>query len=141
MASNMDVLTTCAPSSIVCAADGFRGSRDDGLDSGRLVSSAAVVKLLVPRYVDGIAAVQWSLLTAPIMCLQPISNVFNVANGKTCLIGHRVGHGDLLRKLKWLIRGGPELIAFPKAMLVGKSLLLLPVAPALLGWYTEIGDT
>jgi O-antigen/teichoic acid export membrane protein len=85
-----------------------------------------VVRLLVPKYTDGIAAVQWSLLTAPVMCLQPINNVFNVVKRQDLFaVAIGLGMASYYGSLMWLIRGGPELIAFPQAMLVGKCVFIV----------------
>jgi len=85
-----------------------------------------VVKLLVPRYVDGIAAVQWSLLTAPVMCLQPINNVFNVVKRQDLFaLAIGLGMAAYYVCLRALLRDGPELVAFPQAMLAGKAVYIL----------------
>jgi O-antigen/teichoic acid export membrane protein len=85
-----------------------------------------VVGILLPKYVDGVPAVQWSILMAPVMCLQPINNVFNVVKRQDLFaLAIAVGMATYYASLRWLLRGGPELVIFPQAMLAGKVVFLL----------------
>lgn len=85
-----------------------------------------IIKLLLPKYVEGVPAVQWAILMAPLMCLQPVVNVFNVVKRQDLFaVAIVLGVAAYYGSLRWLLRGGPELTAFPQAMLVGKGVFIL----------------
>lgn len=77
-------------------------------------------RLIVPKYVEAIPAMQWALLQPVIMCFAPINNMFNVIRRqKLYLIAILCGMAVYGISLMWLIRGGVSLVAFPQAMLIG----------------------
>lgn len=91
-----------------------------------------VIRALLPKYVDAIPVVQWALFMAPVMCFGPVNNVFNVIKRQdlyavTIFAGMVAYYGCL----RWLLRNGPELTAFPKAMVAGKIVFMLSCYVAL----------
>jgi len=83
-----------------------------------LVEPAA--RLIVPKYVEAVPAMQWALLQPVLMCFAPINNVFNVIRKqKLYLAAILCGMAVYGVSLMWLIRGGVSLVAFPQAMLIG----------------------
>ena len=76
---------------------------------------------LVPKYVGGIAAAQWTLITALIMSFTPINNIFNIIRrNELYLIAIAAGLAVYAAALYLLVRGGFRLEAFPQAMIAGK---------------------
>ncbi len=79
-----------------------------------------VTRLLVPKYIEAVPAMQWALLQPVIMCFAPINNVFNVTRQqKLYLAAILTGMAIYGISLMWLIQGGLSLIVFPQAMLIG----------------------
>jgi O-antigen/teichoic acid export membrane protein len=79
-----------------------------------------VTRLLVPKYIEAVPAMQWALFQPVIMCIAPINNVFNVIRKqKLYLAAILSGMAVYGVTLMWLIRGGVSLVAFPQAMLIG----------------------
>ncbi len=85
-----------------------------------------VARLLLPKYVEGIPAAQWSLAAAGIRAFSPVNNVFNVIK-KQGRYGAAIAAGILAYygALRWLIRDGVDLVAFPQAMVVGRVVFFL----------------
>ncbi len=79
-----------------------------------------LARLIVPKYVEAVPAMQWSLLQPVLMCFTPINNVFNVIRKqKLYLAAILCGMAVYGVSLMWLIRDGASLVAFPQAMLIG----------------------
>jgi O-antigen/teichoic acid export membrane protein len=79
------------------------------------------IRLLVPAYVGAIAAVRWRVIDSLLTCFQPVNHVFNVVRRQDLyLVAIVLGMAAYLGSLKWLIRDGVSLAAFPQAMLIGR---------------------
>jgi O-antigen/teichoic acid export membrane protein len=84
-----------------------------------------VTRILVPKYVDAVPAMRWSLLVPFVSSFGPINNIFNVVRQQGLyLAAILAGMGAYLVTLLWLIRGQAELIAFPQAMLAGRVVFM-----------------
>jgi O-antigen/teichoic acid export membrane protein len=85
-----------------------------------------VVRIILPKYLGAVPAIKWSLLIPFVSSFAPINNVFNVVRRQvmyfTAII---IGMVAYICSLMWLIRGGPTLIAFPQAMIIGKVVFML----------------
>lgn len=85
-----------------------------------------LVNLFLPKYTEAIPAAQWSLLGPTVLCLAPVNNIFNVVRRQglyamAILLGIAVYYGCL----RWLVREGPFLAAFPQAMLAGRLVFII----------------
>lgn len=80
-----------------------------------------VTRLLLPKYIEGIPAAQWSLVATAVMALTPVNNVFNVVK-KQGQYGVVIAVGMLAyySALRWIIQGGVSLVAFPQALFIGR---------------------
>ena len=85
-----------------------------------------VVALILPEYVEGTSAAQWSVAATLVLALTPVNNVFNVAKKQGRYASAMVtGMGAYFVTLKWLIRDEVRLEAFPQAMIVGRIVFVL----------------
>ncbi len=85
-----------------------------------------VVNLLLPKYAEAIPAAQWALLTPAVACLAPVNNVYNVVRRQDLYaVATVLGMASYYGCLRWLLRGGSELVAFSQAMLVGRVIFLM----------------
>jgi O-antigen/teichoic acid export membrane protein len=85
-----------------------------------------VVRWAVPDYTAAVPAARWCLLVPLLNCLAPPINVFNVVRRQDLYVTAIVlGMATYLGSLMWLIRDGVSLIAFPQAMLIGRSVFVL----------------
>jgi O-antigen/teichoic acid export membrane protein len=84
-------------------------------------------RLLVPKYVEAVPAMQWALLQPVIMCFAPINNVFNVIRKqKLYLAAILCGMAVYGASLLVLIRlSGASLVVFPQAMLIGYTAFII----------------
>lgn len=86
----------------------------------------SLVNALLPKYVDGVPAAQWMFLSAAILSLSPVCDVFSVTKRLglyvTAII---VGMAFYAVALYLLTRAGLTLEAFPQAMLSGRVAYLL----------------
>lgn len=91
-----------------------------------------LIRWLLPNYVDAVPAVQWSLFVPVAMCLAPVNNVFNVVKRQeiymTAIVG---GMGTYYLVLRALLSYSVDMVAFPKAMLVGRIVFLVSCYGAL----------
>lgn len=96
----------------------------------------SLVELILPKYVDGVAAAQWSVVSALVLAFQPMNTIFVVMKKQT-LYGIAVASGITVYfvALQWLIRDEARLEAFPQAMLIGRIGFVV-VCSAFL-WYLE----
>ena len=83
------------------------------------------VEIVLPKYTSGIGAAQWAVLAAGVMAFAPVNNVFNVVKkqgryGAAILLGI----GVYIAILHYLMRGGVDLVDFPRALLVGRLAFL-----------------
>jgi O-antigen/teichoic acid export membrane protein len=77
-------------------------------------------RLIVPKYVEAVPAMQWALLQPVVTCFAPINNVFNVVRKqKLYLAAILFGMAVYGVSLMLLIRGSVSLVVFPQAMLIG----------------------
>jgi len=84
-----------------------------------------VTRVLLPKYLDGVPAAQWSLVATAVMALAPVNNVFNVVK-KQGRYGLAIAFAMVTyyATLRWLIRDGVSLQAFPQALAVGRLTLV-----------------
>lgn len=83
------------------------------------------VRILLPKYVEAVPAVQWCLMVAAVASTMIPLNVYNVVRRQdlyavAIVLGMAAYFGSLL----WLTRGGVSLVAFPQAMLVGRLVFI-----------------
>jgi len=84
------------------------------------------IRWLIPKYVGGIAAAQWTLVTALVMSFAPVNNIFNIIRRNDLyLIAIAAGIAVYAATLFLLTRGGIYLAAFPQAMATGKLTFIL----------------
>lgn len=83
------------------------------------------IKLALPKYVAAIPAIKWSIWLGLIVCLQPVNNVFNVVRRQRLyLIAILTGMASTFISLKLLLTHHVSLVAFPQALLIGKSVFV-----------------
>ena len=83
--------------------------------------AAPLTALLLPKYVEAVPAMQWSLLASVALSCCSIFNVYNVIRRQDLYgIVQVLSIGSYFASLMWLIRGGAYLAAFPQAILVGR---------------------
>ena len=88
--------------------------------------AAPMTRLLVPKYVAAVPAMQWAILLPLFSSLIPIHNVYNVVRRQELqAIATGLAMAAYFGSLIWLIRGGATLVAFPQAMLVGRAVQLV----------------
>lgn len=105
-----------------------------GLTAAGWFLAPPLTRLLLPNYVDGVPAAQWTMLVAPLMCLQPVNNVFNVVKRQDLFaLAVAAGMVAYYACLRTLLRDGAELVVFPQAMLAGKAVFIL-ACYAGVGW-------
>ena len=85
-----------------------------------------VVRFVIPAYAKAVPAMQWGLLFSFVSCFGPVCNVFNVIRRQdlyvvAILLGMAVSGGSLM----WLTRNEVTLVAFPQAMMIGRSVFVL----------------
>ncbi|NQS97670.1 MAG: oligosaccharide flippase family protein [candidate division Zixibacteria bacterium] len=85
-----------------------------------------LVEFILPKYVDGIKAAQWTLLLSIIICMTPINNIFNVVKRQELYaIAIITGIAGYLVSLYLLIGKEPYLAGFPQSMLIGQSIFII----------------
>lgn len=85
-----------------------------------------VTRFLVPKYVDAIPAMRWSLLAPLVGCFLPINNIYNVVRRQDLYsVAIVLGMASYLVMLMWLLRSDVSLVAFPKAMFFGRIILAI----------------
>ncbi|MCU0612540.1 MAG: oligosaccharide flippase family protein [Candidatus Eisenbacteria bacterium] len=79
------------------------------------------VRMILPKYVGGIQAAQWSLVATLPLTFMPVNNVFNVVKRQD-LLGAAIAFGMAVYVGVMFLLGGTHarLAAFPQAMLVGR---------------------
>jgi O-antigen/teichoic acid export membrane protein len=83
--------------------------------------AAPLTKLLLPKYVDAVPAMQWSLLGSLALSFCPIFNAYNVVRRQDLYgVALVLCIASYFASLLWLIRGGVYLAAFPQAILIGR---------------------
>ena len=85
-----------------------------------------VTRFLLPKYIEAVPAIQWSLLVPLVMCFGPINNAFNVVRRQdlylvAIVIGMAVYYGSLV----WLTQKIVTLVAFPQAMIIGRTAFIV----------------
>lgn len=107
------------------------------------VLTPPVVRFILPKYVEGIPAAQWSIVAISALALSPVNNIFNVVK-KQGRYGLAIltGMGIYFITLKWLIRDGVSLEAFPQAMAAGRFAFVVVcyVLIAWMAWAEKLGD-
>ena len=85
-----------------------------------------VVRHVLPKYIDGISAAQWALLSAGVMAFATVNNVFPVVK-RQGRYGFAIGGGMLayIGALQLMLRDGVDLVDFPIALLIGRSIFML----------------
>jgi O-antigen/teichoic acid export membrane protein len=84
-----------------------------------------LANFLLPKYVDGLAAAQWALISSGLMSLAPICNAFNVIKRQDLyVVAIVLGLAAYFVSLMWLIRHQVALVAFAQAMVLGKVVFL-----------------
>lgn len=85
-----------------------------------------IVKILLPKYVSGIQAAQWTLIATSTKVFLPVANIFNVTRNQIpyslAIGGGIVGYASCLY---WLARDGFFLAAFPQAMIAGNLIFTM----------------
>jgi O-antigen/teichoic acid export membrane protein len=85
-----------------------------------------LVEWLLPKYVDGISAARWSMLSAAAMAFAPVNNAFNVIKRQDLyLVAIVLGMTAYFICLMALNKSGVKLINFSQAILVGQTTYLL----------------
>lgn len=85
-----------------------------------------VTRFLIPQYADAVPAMQWALLLAFATCFEPVITVLTVTRRQTLrLVSILPGIAAYAGCLLWLIRDEMRLVAFPQAMLVGRTVYIL----------------
>jgi O-antigen/teichoic acid export membrane protein len=84
-----------------------------------------VIRVVLPKYVEGTAAAQWQVASIVILALTPVNNIF-VVTKKLVRYGAAIGSGMAAYYLSvlWLVRGGPNLEVFPQAMIIGRTVFV-----------------
>jgi O-antigen/teichoic acid export membrane protein len=85
-----------------------------------------IVSWVLPKYVAGTSAAQWSVVGALALALTPVNNVFNVVK-RQGLYGLAMVSGMVAYyvTLRLLVHDGIDLVAFPKAMIVGRVVFVV----------------
>jgi uncharacterized membrane protein YfhO len=79
------------------------------------------VQLLLPKYVDGVAAARWALLDLFVICLMQVRILFfTIRRQKLYSSGMFVGIAVNFVALFFLTRHGMYLEAFPQALVIGR---------------------
>ncbi len=101
-----------------------------------------VVELVLPKYVDGIRAAQWTVLGACLAAFNPVNNIFNVVKRQgRYAAAILIGMGSYGIALWWLLRGEPRLEYFPQAMIFGRIILIVACLAMVLDlWIRERRD-
>jgi O-antigen/teichoic acid export membrane protein len=85
-----------------------------------------LTRWLLPNYVQAVPAMKWALLPPLLSALVPIHNIYNVARRQDLdAVATLFGMGSYFTALWWLVRGGADLTAFPKAVLIGRAIQLI----------------
>ena len=88
---------------------------------GWLLAKPLTSYILLGKFDDAVPAMQWSLLGSIVLSFCPVFNVYNVVRRQDLYgIVQALSIAAYFASLMWLVRGGVELAAFPKAMLVGR---------------------
>jgi O-antigen/teichoic acid export membrane protein len=83
------------------------------------------MRSFLPNYAGAVSAMQWSLLIPLVASLQPVSNLFNVARRQGLYaIAIAGGIAAYAGSLLLLTHGEVSLVDFPRAMLVGRLVML-----------------
>lgn len=84
-----------------------------------------MIRIVLPKYVEGTAAAQWQVASVVILALTPVNNVF-VVTKKLLRYGVAIGCGmaGYYGALRWLLRDEVRLEAFPQAMIVGRTVFV-----------------
>ncbi len=84
-----------------------------------------VVSLLLPKYVAGVPAMQWWLLPPLLTSFFPINCLFVVVRRQDLyFVAMVLGAAAYEAVVFWLIRDHVRLVAFPQAMLVGRTVFI-----------------
>ena len=84
------------------------------------------MRILVPKYVDAVPAMQWGLLVPLVSSFSPINNAYNVVKRQDLyVVAILAGMGAYVASLLWLVHGQADLTAFPKAMLAGRVVFMV----------------
>lgn len=96
-----------------------------------------VVRLVLPKYLDGVTAAQWTLLSCVLLAFQPMNNVFNVIRRQR-LYGTAIVAGMACYVVLVVMLGGRQgnLTAFPCAM-AGGRLVFIVMSFLFLMWTTR----
>ena len=84
-----------------------------------------LVRLVIPKYVDAVPAMQWALFLPWVNSFQPLNSVFNVVRRQDLyLAALALGIAAYAGTLVLLTRDTVELTAFPQAMLAGRVVFM-----------------
>ena len=84
------------------------------------------IRFLIPKYAGAVSATQWGIWIALISCLGPINNVFNVVRRqKLFFVAIALGIGATFIALKVLLFNQVSLVAFPQALLIGRTVFIV----------------
>jgi len=85
-----------------------------------------VIRLVLPKYIDSIKAVQWTCVATVLLALSPLNLVFIVIKRlHLYLIAIMAGIGSYLISVFFVYRHDRDLSIFPKSLLIGRILFLL----------------
>jgi len=85
-----------------------------------------VIRLVLPKYIEGTVAAQWSVVGALVLALTPVNNVFNVVRRQDLYgLAMVIGMMAYLACLWLLLQNGIDLSAFPKAMIAGQAVFVV----------------
>jgi len=79
------------------------------------------VGLLLPKYLEGVAAARWAVLDVFVLCLMQVRMVFfTIKKQHWVFLSILLGIASYVGALAWLLRDETYLEGFPQAMLVGR---------------------
>jgi O-antigen/teichoic acid export membrane protein len=91
------------------------------------------IQWVLPKYVEAVPAVRWSLVVAAVQSLSLPNNIYNVVRRQDLYaVAMVIGMGAYLAALWWLIREEVPLAAFPQAMLVGRAAFVIATSMLLI---------
>ena len=90
------------------------------------ILAGPVTRLVLPKYVDAVPAMQWSLLLPLVMSFSTVNNVYNICRRQALYaVVILLSMASYAGTLMWLARNGSYLAAFPQALLVGRIVYVL----------------